>query len=216
MKVTVNKCPDTGKLFEDDKEYKTHRDKMRREKLAAAKDKKVKDTFFHWLAEEKKLITSVDMIPAWFLKNQRIIMDAFNVGCRGTGHNGFWVKFKDTDEFTKFKITGVYYSRSVSNSHSCPRNGVTNWGGQRVGAPNGYPGWSVRVAGSLFRLPKDGSEYPYGDALNLIGIHTGTGGGGNESWGYDAKIFLDDWSGLKAQVDEMEQNDMVKILKGVR
>lgn len=33
------------------------------------------------------------------------------------------------------------YSDCVSNSHGCPVDGITNWGGRIEGAPRNYPGW---------------------------------------------------------------------------
>jgi hypothetical protein len=109
----------------------------------------------------------------------------------------------DSDVFTKFEITNVVYNHSLANTHNCPENGVTNWGGRVVGAPRGYPGWKCRVSGSLSRNRKGSGSYPYSGLCALIRVLTGTGGGGNESWSYDADIFLDDWPGLKQQWTDM-------------
>ncbi len=83
MKVTVNKCPDTGVLIEDDAEYKRHRAKVISQKNADVRVRKVKDTFWAWLASEKLKITTIDMIAPWFIENQRVIMDAHNAGLYG-------------------------------------------------------------------------------------------------------------------------------------
>lgn len=35
---------------------------------------------------------------------------------------------------------------NVSNSHSCPLGGITNWGGLIEGAPRNYPGWVGQIS----------------------------------------------------------------------
>lgn len=215
MKVTVNKCPDTGELFEDDKKYKLHRAKVLREKKSVAREKAIKNTFFDWLANEKKSIITVDMIVPWFMKNQRTIMDAANAGLRWpNGSCGFHSKFRDDDVYVNVAMTSVRYSKSVSNTHTCPVGGVRNFM-CRDDLPQGYEGWYCRISGTLARTGKM-YEYPYSGGLQLVGINTGTGGGGNENWGYDAKIFLADWPGLQHEIDQAEQDEIVRRIKGVR
>lgn len=216
MKVLVNKCPDTGDLFEDDKEYKNHRAKINKQKAADKKACEIRSEFGDWLHNEKLKIVSPEMIAPWFLKNQRIIMEAHNAGVRGQRHSWGHKFYLDSDEFTKFEITSPKFSELTSNSGSCPANGVTNWCGRNDTMPRGYPGWSCRVDGALQRSPKHMSHYPYSDALNLVGIHVESGGGGNRSWGYSAKIFVDDWPGLKIWVEERETEMILKKLKGQR
>jgi hypothetical protein len=36
-------------------------------------------------------------------------------------------------------------------------------------------------------------SYPYSNILALLKIRTGSGGGGNDDWSSDVKIFLADW-----------------------
>ena len=216
MKVTVNKCPDTGKLFEDDKKYKLHRAKVLREKKSVAREKAIKNNFFDWLADEKKSIITVDMIVPWFMKNQRTIMDAANAGLRwpSSPWSTYSSKFRDDDVYENVSITSVRYSKTVSNTHNCPVGGVTNFM-CRDDLPQGYEGWWCRISGTLVRTGKM-YEYPYSSGLHLVGINTGSGGGGNEDWSYDAKIFLADWPGLQHEIDIAEQDEIVKRLKGQR
>lgn len=195
MKITVNKCPRTGKLFECDKKYAEHEEKIRQSDAKIHHMQKVKDEFATWLKEEKEKITAVDMLAPWLLKNQRMIMDVCTVSGNSLGDYTFYA----TDEFVRIDFERVHYSPLVSNSHSCPKGGVTNWGRDK-NLPTGYPGWSGRVTGSLTRASKHMHSYPYSRFLNMVSIKTGTGGGGNDGWGYDVKIFLDDWPGLAQQV----------------
>ena len=108
--------------------------------------------------------------------------------------------FLDGDLFTKIAVDWVRRDGNLCNSHSCPKGGVQNWGGQRLFAdgtpkPTGYPGRRLSLNGSLQRNKKNNGSYPYGALFNIVGICTGSGGGGNESFNYDAKIWAQDWPG---------------------
>lgn len=212
MRVQVRKCRITGKIFEEKNlnKYAIHLRELRMHRAEERKLSKVRATFDDWLNCEKKKILTPEDITEWFLANQRAIMDAVNAGASTRRE-----KFYSTDEFTKFSLKTIKFSKLVSNTHVCPDGGVENWGRQDLNKPFGYPGWTANVEGSLRRDKKNMSSYPYGAALNVIGLKTGSGGGGNENWGYGISIFLADWPGLKATVDEMEKDQIVDILKGV-
>lgn len=75
----------------------------------------------------------------------------------------------------------IYWNDNVSNSHSCPSDGVTNWGGDKkfddgTPYPTGYPGWTGRVwvRYDNFDHKKWGSD-PFDRTL----LHTGGGGAGS-------------------------------------
>jgi hypothetical protein len=133
-------------------------------------------------------------------------------------------KFYDTDTFERVAFTrSPTFDDVLSNSHQCPNGGVTNWEQKPEFGPLGYPGWKTHIQGTLVRNKKHDSQYPYGDALNLVGIRTGSGGGGNASWSYECYIFLDDWPGLQATylgilMDryEAEMDTVYNKLKGIR
>lgn len=207
MKIQARKCPFTGKIFTEDKigayiwHLKETRDKMRAER----KSKRIKDSFWNWLREEKLKLTHPDMIPQWLLDNQQTIMDAYTAGCRPKYTRAFeHDKFVKGDIFTKISWErSPVFSDVTSNSHSCPDDGEENWCSRDSSIPGGYPGWSGHVNGSLKRPPKKDYSYPYGQFLNLVGIKTGSGGGGNENWSYDFKLFLSDWPGLQVEYKEI-------------
>lgn len=218
MRIQARKCPFTGKVFEESRidEYVLHLLDTRKDLKRKRHLSNVKNTFEDWLKAEKLKITHPNQIPEWFLENQKQIMDAHNAGCRPKKYSGFdRDKFFTSDTFTKVEWEKeVVFSDLVSNSHSCPDNGEMNFGGDGVGIPKGYPGWSGYVQGSLSRDMKHRGSYPYSAALNLVGINTGTGGGGNENWGYDFRIFLADWPGLKEEVRRLEEERIIRKLKG--
>lgn len=215
MRVQVNKCRLTGKLFEDTNKFKIHLAKLRKERDEAFRYNKIKLNFENWLKNEKSNITEIDQIAPWFLKNQRHIMDALNAGVP----SNYWAsgndKFYNTDEFTKLVVAGSYSSK-LSNSHSCPDNGIQNWCSKDKDKPTDYKGWKVNICGNLKRLPKHMANYPYTDALNVVGIKTGSGGGGNSNFRYDGYIWLDDWPGLYHAIEKMEQENIIARLKGLR
>lgn len=116
----------------------------------------------------------------------------------------------------------VQYSENVSNSHSCPHNGVQNFSGDK-NKPRSYPGLSGRI---WYRF----SDRVSGFSSNIIEralVHTGTGGGGSYGGPYtnadsatykcrcaglkvdelqifsmDVKIFLDDFPAVKNNIDQ--------------
>lgn len=171
----------------------------------------VKDTFNQWLSNEKSKITNVDLVLPWFNNNQQTIMDAVNAGCRSNMHS-FNAEYVDNDRYTKLDMN-VQFTPFCSNTHACPENGVSNWSSDPT-LPRHYKGWIGRLTGSMVDNKINKSRYPLSAAFDLVGIKTGGGGGSSTRFGYSVTLFLDDWPGLQKQVDEMEQEKMVNILKG--
>lgn len=134
----------------------------------------------------------------------------------------------------------ISYSDRVSNSHSAPRSGKTNWCGRAEGAPSNYPGFQGRV---WIRYDSD-KDFGFGsDPFRESMSHTGTGGAGSydgewkaiasayykkfghkrtteigrpELFSWDYKIFLDDWPLIKElitkETDAMDLRNTYKIL----
>ena len=209
MRIQVRKCPFTGRIFEEkDKNlYIEHLKKIREGQQEKRKNKNYRKEFRTWLINERANICSIEDIVPWFLKNQKYIMKAcnnikysFDIDDEFSSISSITNdRFYPNDIFSDMKISAKY-NPYVSNSHSCPDNGVTNWSAQNKSLPASYPGFEGSITGKLNRLPKHMSSYPYNSALNIVGIKTGTGGGGNDSWMYGVKIFLDDWPGLRQQL----------------
>lgn len=217
MRIQVRKCPFTGKIFEekDIGKYLWHlkvlRDQQKEERL----HQRLRDEFKGWLqAERAKVQYVADIIP-WFIANQRQLMDAANAISLNSRYDKKYARcFMPEDRFANLKFENVRYDPLISNSHECPDNGVLNWNEKDLTKPTSYPGWRGYIRGSLIRNPKHDYSYPYGDALKIAGIKTGSGGGGNKGWGYDFRIFLDDWPGLQQEITEMEYDLMIKKIKG--
>lgn len=215
MRVQVRRCPFTGKIFEetDLRRYVLHLEAQRAAIHTRIREDAVRNSFQRWLNVEKSKLLNVSMIPEWFLDNQEKIKDAANAIL--FDRNSRWERsrmFVPQDRFAKLEWEHARYNALCSNSHECPDNGVTNWG-SNPNLPTGYPGWTGYLKGSLVR-PKNAQGYPYSEALRVVGIKTGSGGGGNESFGYSFTLFLADWPGLNDQVRQMEEDAIISKLKG--
>ena len=193
MRIQARQCPFTRAVFleEDRDRYIEHLRSLREDMREKREQKRASQAWETWFEQERMKVTDIAELAPWFLKNQRFIMKAYNA-INDPLHDGY--KFYPGDEFTQLSIGGQF-SPSCSNTHCCPHNGVTNWGGRTPGAPRGYPGFRGRVSGVLTRK-RYKSSYPASDLLGFVGIHTGTGGGGNESWSYDVTVFEADWPAI--------------------
>ena len=123
----------------------------------------------------------------------------------------FSIKVKDLEIF-------IRYDDSVSNSHGCPLDGETNWGGRKKDVPRSYPGWignikaNVNATESLV-MSRDVPPYlrsgswnfsaseilfnNWGGQKGFRGFHTGSGCPGCSLGKYDVDIgfyfFLSDF-----------------------
>lgn len=209
-----------GKIFEDKAKYTAHIRKLARHRLAQKKlqiAESVKDAAWAELYDREQ---SLDDWMQMVIDNQHLFWaeaaagDPYDWACVGKKH-GRGKNAGNVPMPKVLKIThNMSWSESVSNSHSCPHNGVTNWGGRVEGAPRGYPGWTGRVDW-IVEWPKEFDGIYLGSDLFSRGTfctgrqraHTGTGGGGGghfnkefntwcQSSGYSFSIFASDWPGM--------------------
>ena len=184
-------CPFTKELFVTKTAYTKHLSKLRETRMWANARRKQHQLKLQDLWNQ----TSFDKIAQWIELNP----DVFWYNGRQSNRNSpeRWDKIRDQFQIKIVRLS-LSWSDSVSNSHSSPRNGVTNWSGRSTlqdgsPAPRGYPGWQGRI---YFQTSCDTPGF-FSDFLRGTRIHTGTGGSGQ----YDVKFFEDDWPGLsKARV----------------
>lgn len=206
------KCPWTGSLFEmsEKKEYVKHLKALRKTHREKWRMTYIRKGFDSWLDSEKSKITDVNQIESWVLDNQQKLFECINSMDIGSFDGGF----KDGDRLERFKLGGLRHSPIVSNTHDSPRNGVTNFF-SKPDLPKGYPGWAGRVEGALIRK-RQYNGYPITSLLKCIDLHTGSGGGGNSSWSYGVKIFVDDWPslihGLHGQLWQEQEEATLKAI----
>jgi hypothetical protein len=234
--ITVWKCDQTGKLFEDQAKYKSHLRKLARERNTKRKlmvAEAIADQKWNELYEcEQSIEQWRDMVIA----NQNMFWaegaanNEYDWKCVGKTYKGVVCPVPELLEFERFDVR---WNPKVSNSHSCPHNGVTCWSSREAedGRPTSYPGWSGRVEW-IVKFPKEWDGHYLGGDLFSGGTfrtgrqraHTGTGGGGGMrysekhkchvmSFGYDFKIFAADWPGL-ARYEGMQQ--FKAVLEGQR
>jgi hypothetical protein len=222
MIITAYKSEADGKIFEDKSKYQAHLRKLARHRLAQKKlmiARELKDAAWAELYEREQ---SIDDWMQMVIDNQHLFWaeaadsnpyDWERVGMKlGRGKNAHNLPMPRV-----LKIThSLQWSDSVSNSHSCPHNGVTCWSSNeaRDGRPRGYPGWHGHIEW-LVEWPKEFDGIYLGSDLFSGGsfrsgrqrAHTGTGGGAGGHFNkefntycqrpqYDFKIFAADWPGL--------------------
>lgn len=178
-------------------DYTKHLRKLAAEKRALAKVEHIKNTYAAWLKSERSAIETPEDIAPWILKNQKHIMDAVNT----VPGLAIWFgdKFKPDDEITDLELS-IKWANEASNSHVCPVGGVQNWCGKDQKLPKGYPGWVGSVKGSLKRNKGHMGSYPISGLLKAVGIHIGSGGGGNEHWRFEATLFDVEWPKMSESI----------------
>lgn len=182
-------CPWTDKVFATKAAYRKHLSELRENRMHKRARENIRNRKLDDLINQ----TSFEDIVNWIETNPEFFFD----GAIKFGHSGWATRRAHLREDFWIKITylDLRWSDSVSNSHSCPRGGVTCWSSHEAkdGRPRGYPGWHGRIE---FQISHDlgfGS-----DVFRSTGIHTGTGGGGgNNCFGFDVKFFASDWPGVR-------------------
>ena len=195
MKIKfIRKSFFTGEYFEDIEEYLAHLVSIRTENRKKWRKKHRLNKFNTWLTKEKEKLMSVQEIEEWFDRNQEFLMRAYNnLSSDATWEGKFQPK---TDRFNLTIVATTTAAVKVSNSHSCPVNGVTNWGRRHADKPTGYPGYTIRTQG-LYTKEKPHRGGNISSLFEFINIHLGTGGCSGSNLNYYGEIFLADWPGLE-------------------
>lgn len=220
MIITAYKSEADGKIFEDKKKYQNHLRRLARHRLEQKKlmiASQQADAVWAELYEREQSLEDwaqmvIDEQDLFWAEAARHRPDAWErVGKAPSRGRGPAMPCPELLKFTTFSMS---WSDSVSNSHSCPHNGVENWAGRVDGAPRGYPGWTGRI-GWLIKWPKEwegvylGADLfgGFGNRRARARAHTGSGSGGGmrfsekhgchvQTFGYDFRIFAADWPGL--------------------
>lgn len=187
--VNAYQCPWTKRIFGTKASYVNYLVKLRADRTF----KRIRNRRQNALFEEFIMQPDLESIVKWIELHPEFFFDRMIAhGRAGWGNRR--AKFRD-DFWIKIHSIELTYSHLLSNSHSCPRGGVTCWSSweSKDGRPRGYPGWGGHIK---FQLSHDISG---SDVFNTrIGINTGTGGGrGGNIYEYDLKMFADDWPGMK-------------------
>ena len=220
--ITAYKSDADGKIFEDKRKYQNHLRTLARHRLSQRKlqiAEAAKDALWAELYEREQSIDDwMQMVVDtqhlfWAEAAQGDWNDWERVGKKiGRGKNAIVMP---VPKLLKIKHS-LRWNDMVSNSHSCPHNGVTCWSSHEAkdGRPRGYPGWTGHIEW-LVEWPKELEGMYLGSDLFSRGTfrtgrqraHTGTGGGGGghmnkefNTWvqrpQYDFRLFAADWPGL--------------------
>lgn len=187
--TTAFQCPWTKQVFGGKREYVKHLANLRNTRI----HRRIREMAWERKLEDLWSRPGFEEVVAWIHMNPEFMFD--NGMRHGWGHRGVQ-KHRD-DFWVKITYLDLTWSNSVSNTHDCPRGGVTNWGGRefwpdKTPKPRGYPGWHGRIEYQMSHDIGFGS-----DVMKGLGIHTGTGGGtGNNIYGYDVRFFDSDWPGI--------------------
>ena len=224
-KVQVWKCPHTSYLFEHEVEYRRHLKRLSRERVARRKWEAIQDSLDGVIAGIQKVTSGQEALDyMWKHQDKFVLYGMMNKSFDGSairdamaaGHTIILPKLRH------LKIDKGRWEKTVSNSHNCPRDGQTNWGG-RAGddVPRGYPGWrggiraeydedavvKVRIPNAKRRKQKI-YEVPsisdicggFGADRSLSGLNTGSGGGRNPSRS-ELFVYLQDFPHWQEQID---------------
>lgn len=181
---TAFRCPWTGKIFGDKRGYVKHLKYLREHRIHSrirANARQLKRQNLWNQPTFTDIIKWIEMNPEFMFDNA--VREGWSRDGAEKYRDQFWMKITYLD---------LRWEPNASNTHACPRGGVTNWGRREKDKPQGYPGFVGRIEYQLSHDLGFGS-----DAVRNLGIHTGTGGGitGNR-FGYSVTFFDADWPGL--------------------
>lgn len=179
MKIQVRKCGFTGELFEQSQDYLLHLKHLRNHQKKCRVRKRIVHGWKSELSHLQHTCTSLEELTAWLNQNfHKVLIFAEHLGhdCR-----------QRKDVKLSFQFHGMQFSRTVSNSHSHPRNGVRNWEGS-PNKPRGYPGWQGQIHIQGWQKFQ-GFVTNY---LELMDIYAGSGGSGE----FSVRIYASDWPGI--------------------
>jgi hypothetical protein len=234
--ITAYKSDEDGKIFEDKHKYQLHLRKLARHRLEQRKlqiSEAEKDAAWAELYEREQ---SIEQWCQMVIDNQDLFWaeaakgdpyDWEGVGKKiGRGKNAITMPIPKLLKI----VPNLRWSDSVSNSHSCPHNGVTCWSRDEAkdGRPQGYPGWTGSITW-ICAWPEELDGIYLASDLFSKGTfrtgrqraNTGSGGGGSGHFNkefntycqqpsYDFKLFAADWPGMTRYYEKLKMWDTLK------
>jgi hypothetical protein len=205
-KAKAYQCPWTNKIYATKKSYVSHLKTLRETRMhTRARNiirKKLKQELWNqssfndvikWISLHPDFMYTENLKRAWSsdIETLKKLRDNFGV---------------------EITYLDLYWKDSCHNTHECPHNGVTNWGGRTLlkdgtPAPRGHPGWYGRI-----EFKSNTSFFKY-DTMRSLRIFTGSGSGisGNR-YGYSVTFFADDWPEIyKTHKEHMIENAICDI-----
>jgi len=200
MKVTVYKCPWTGKLFEHGAPYGEHLEKLRTKQRWEREKARIDAMFDEFVAPLYQLETT-DQIAHWLTKHYMKI--ALHFGPRWPGRKEV---IPTASDYVVFEIPPLTFKRECSTTHCAPIGQRTTGWHRETNPHVPEAGWYGKII-----MHSQGKAYNIGfcdsDHLKKIGINTGGGGGSGGKLSYELTLFTKDFPKLrlKAAVSEILQ-----------
>ena len=182
--IQAYKSDTDGKIFEFKVDYNKHLRKLAAKRREEKKAQDARDAFDQVMIDMGK-VNDVSELEQFITNNWEVFRQSIASGGRRRKITG------NSDKLLSLKIEIYNFDQTLSNSHDCPRGGVTNFDRRseyNKGKPTGYPGWRGRITYSVTSSTGFGSEY-----FDNTPINTGSGGGGDQKLSYDLRLFAADF-----------------------
>lgn len=132
--ITAYKSDSDGKLFEHKPAYIAHLKKLSRKRQSELKIVKIKNDKKQFLDDMGNSVKTINDLEQFIVDNWKWFH-----------YNGLSTEnYNKNITFMPIVSCKIYVSWKplVSNTHNCPRNGITNWSPSwNPELPKGYPGW---------------------------------------------------------------------------
>lgn len=189
--ITVWECAETKRLYRNKETYKKHLRKLARANLDNLAHKKRVNMCLSVFKEMRETCDTADSIEQ-FIKDHADIFWAHSAEYEANLWRRPIKPMPIGFAFTGVEISARFYDK-ISNSHSCPLNGFTNWSGQNIAIPKSYPGFDGRIHITMTHdLPSSMCN-----TFKSTGINTESGGGSARKLSYNMKLFLEDWPAIQ-------------------
>jgi hypothetical protein len=195
-KIVVRECPFTGAIIRGDSDYARHLRRVRGLQQVDRQARLLQKEFTAHIQVAQASCSSVEEIETWLNNNWSLLRDSWNaLQLPPRCGNGLF----DPNCSATFTFDRMIYGSKMSNSHCAPRGRPENWE-RRPSIPTGYPGFCSRISIVLDNPANSHQDNPFIDFLRQVGVHCGSGGGGNKRQQYDVKVWLEDWPSMHTTV----------------
>lgn len=191
MKLIVNKCPHTGRLFEDDAAYNRHMRKLQKLKRHDAERVAFMKHFDDFMAPLYQL-PDFDQIAEWLSENWFFYARHFGYRSTMWGYEHIYAFPNPEVDKVEISIFGMKFEEKVNVFNQTPKGRLPY---RDVDRGMNEFGWRGRI-----EIRHEGESYKFfkSDQLRNIGIHTGCGSGSPKKSSYELSLFASDFPKMMA------------------
>jgi hypothetical protein len=195
--VSVWKCPQTGKLFENKSKYIKHLRNIGIERRIK-RQKEVYRNEWDCKIQELSLLPTEHDIIAWIENHSKLLL------LNEINHGTFRTHVPKCIDTFRIKITslGLYYDSTIACTHSAPKGKQTNWF-RDSSLPTHFPGFRGHLE---YGVSDADSRFGFSGLWKDTGIRTASGSSWKDfiydgvkykGFHFDVTLWEDDWPGLK-------------------